>query len=113
MGKKQATKTLALLTLMPLLFLASCSTKDIFVGDVYEHDNIQKLTEGMTEQEVISILGAEPSTRTILKNDNCLLQWYYTHASLGKAVSRHVAILFSSDNKMIKITSTTQSGKEF
>ena len=109
MVKKQATKTLALLTLTPLLFLTSCS----IVGDVYEHDNIQKLTVGMTEQEVISILGSEPSERTTyIKNGNRLLQWHYTHISLGKAVSRHVAIIFSSDNKMIKIIHTTQSGKE-
>ena len=108
--KKRATKTLALLTLMPLLFLTSCST--IKVGDFYEHDNIEQLTEGMTEQEVISILGAEPSDRTTyMKNGNYLLQWHYSHASLSKNGSRHLAILFSSDNKMIKITHATQSGK--
>lgn len=108
MRKKQATKPLALLTLISLLFLTSCSV----VGYVYEHENIEKLTEGMTEQEVASILGAKPHIRTTLENGNYLLLWSYVHASaLGTTGLRNVNILFSSNNKMIRVIHTSQSGK--
>ncbi len=112
MKKEQATKTLVLLILMLLLFLTSCA-KDMLVGDYYKHENTEQLTKDMTEQEVISILGTEPSDRTVMGNGNYFLQWQYFHNSLSKSAHRHVAILFSSDNKMIKIAGITKSGKEF
>ena len=108
MKKKQTARTLALLTLMPLLLLTSCAV----IGNVYEHENINKLEERMTEQKVTSILGAKPLARTNLENGDYRLMWKYGYGTgLGTSGGRSVRILFSSDNKMIRVVATTEVGK--
>ncbi|MFI4911327.1 MAG: outer membrane protein assembly factor BamE [Sedimentisphaeraceae bacterium JB056] len=88
-------------------FLTSCTV----VGTVYKHDNIQQLKVGMTEQEVINILGAEPFSRSAL-NGGYLLQWQYSYGTaLATCGARHLAVLFSNDGKMIKVTQDTRVGE--
>ena len=95
------------LVLSSVVLLASCSV----IGTVYKHDNVQQLQAGMTEQEVITILGAAPCSRSMLK-DGYLLQWQYSYGTaLATGGARHLAILFGNDNKMVKITQNTQIGK--
>ncbi len=99
MRKQQAARTLALLTLMPLLFLTSCAS----IGTAYKHNNIKKLTPGMTEQAVISILGAEPIHRFDSQNGEYSLQWMHLRIGIGTGKASGVIIDFSSDNKMIRV----------
>jgi len=88
------------------MFLASCSV----IGTVYKHENFKQLQPGMSEQEVIAILEAEPISRSVL-DSGYLLQWQYSYGTaLATGGARHLAILFSNDNKMVKITQNTQVG---
>jgi len=106
--KKQTTNTLLLLTLMSFLFLTSCAV----TGNVYEHENIEKLEEGMTEQKVTSILGVKPHIRTNMEDGNRLLTWNYAYGTaLATSGVRTVSILFSNDNKMIRVVVSSESGK--
>lgn len=100
-------KTLVIaLLLLPLLFLTSCTV----VGNVYKHENVEQLEPGMSEQEVIAILGAGPSSRSVA-GDGYLLQWQYSYGTaLATGGGRHVAVRFSNDNKMVEITHDTRIG---
>jgi hypothetical protein len=104
--RENMRKTLLIALLLSSLFLTSCSV----IGTVYKHENFQQLQPGMTEQEVIAILGAQPCSRSALK-DGYLLQWQYSYGTaLATGGARHLAVLFSNDNKMVKITQNTQIG---
>lgn len=108
MREKQTVNAFLLLTLISLLLLTSCSV----IGNVYEHENIDKLEEGMTVQEVTSILGAKPLARTNLENGDYRLMWKYGYGTaLATSGARSVRILFSSDDKMIRIVQTSEVGK--
>ena len=92
---------------MMLIMIVSCAT----IGTTFRDTDVAKLQPGMSESEVISILKAEPSSRTNYPNGSYLLQWIYSYGTfIGVAGSRHIAILFGPDQKMIKIVHQTKIG---
>lgn len=81
-------------------------------GTVYRDENVKSLQPGMTEQQVVQLLGEEPTSRTQLQNDQYILQWIYSYGtSQGASGSRHLGIIFSGKGEMVKIQTITRIGQ--
>jgi len=106
-GRLEMAEMRKLLFILPLLFLTSC----MVIGPVFHDEDVEKLEAGMTEQKVIEILGAKPTARSKHSDGSYLLQWIYNYVTdIGVSGGRHIAILFSSEGKMIEIKYQYQTG---
>lgn len=91
-----------------LIFLClSCAV----MGPTFRDADLAKLRAGMLEENVISTLKAEPTSRSDYPDGKYLLQWIYSYGTfIGVGGSRHIAILFSPERRMIKIVHQTKIG---
>lgn len=96
--------------LLSIFFLASCAS----VGTNFNSDNVKKLKPGMTEEQVINLLGAKPMQRTkIGKGQEYMLSWNYASATSlpfgigASSKAKGLVITFDGNKKMKEITSET------
>lgn len=94
--------------LTAFIMVASC----MVMGSTFRDEALRKLEPGMTENEVIKILGSEPNSRSSYPNGTYLLQWFYSYGTPVGGGGRHIAILFGYDQKMIKLMHQTKIGSE-
>ena len=90
--------------------LASCAS----TGRDFNSDNVSKLKPGMTEEQVINLLGAQPMQRTKTgKGQEYMLSWNYASAyalpfGIGaKSKAKGLVITFDGNKKMREVTSET------
>lgn len=93
------------------LILISCMSC-ITMGNTFRDDDFNKIKPGMLEEEVISLLKANPNSRTEYPNGTYLLQWIYSYGTPVGGGGRHIALLFGSNRKLIKITHQFRTGPE-
>jgi len=96
--------------LLSAFLLASCAS----TGTDFNSDNVKKLKPGMTEEQVINLLGAKPMQRTKTgKGQEYMLSWAYSSAyalpfGIGtKSKAKGLIITFDGNKKMKEITSET------
>ena len=94
-------RSLAFATALALsLPLAGCMTS----GVKFTMAEVESLQPGVTtKDEAIALLG-KPTSRSTMADGSELLQWMYSEAIYIAAESRHVAILFGRDGRMLRIT---------
>lgn len=81
-----------------VFFIASCAAPTTLSEKTYQ------LTSGVTTiDQAISIMGS-PKARSSVGAGGTLLQWMETRVGYMSANVAHVAILFDSSGKMVKIT---------
>jgi len=87
------------------LLLAACAT----VGTDYSQTTVESLRPGMTQAEVVSLLG-NPSSRTTLADGT--EQWMWVHAkanAFGSARSKAVMLKFGPDKRFVEVMSATET----
>ena len=94
-------RSLAFATALALsLPLAGCMTS----GVKFTMAEVESLQPGVTtKDEAIALLG-KPTSRSTMADGTELLQWMYTEVVYIAGDSRHVAILFGRDGRMLRIT---------
>lgn len=90
-------KTIVLLLLGTLI--AGCVT----VGHTFSVSGLSSIKPGMSETKVVSLLKAEPDARNTYANGTYLLQWMYVHGTPVGGNSKHVALLFGSDHRLLRV----------
>lgn len=82
----------------------SCST----VEPSIRNSDVARLKPGMSEEEVIKILGSKPQSRLTQPGGNTEMTWSSqsggTIFSIGKEEDKTFSILFGPDGKMIRIS---------
>lgn len=82
------------------LLLSACATS----GNKFEMSEVDSMQSGVTTiQEAQARLG-KPTSVSNMANGSTLLQWMFIEASAFHSTGRHVAVLFDSNGKMIRIT---------
>ena len=91
------------LAILILTFFLMCSCAQH--GNRFDTSKVYELQpEVSTRQDAIDKLG-QPSSISTYSNGNQLLQWQYIYGTaIGIGGGAHVAILFDSNEKMIRIT---------
>jgi hypothetical protein len=97
-------------SLICLAFLtAGCAS----VGTDFNVATVQSLQPGMTEAQVIQILG-QPNTRTRLMDGSEQLGWVYGHSSaFGSTTGRAAMLKFGADLRYIGVVSTSETQARF
>lgn len=87
-----------------LIVLAACGQHRI-AGTAFEWDNAQRVTVGMTEAEVVALIGKPNSVSTA--GNVQVWGWVYSYATFGAVNSRHVSFSFK-DGKVSAVPNLTQ-----
>lgn len=85
MGMRTFTATIQRLVLLATLGLSGCST----LGEPFDLENAKQVQNGMSREEVIRIMGSEPSP--LEGADEGKLTWYFAYAnpiSFGSVTER-------------------------
>ena len=98
-----------------LILSMSCTTMGTSIGSSrgssIRDEDVARLRSGMSEEEVIKILGSKPQSRLTQPNGNTEMTWSFrsdgTAYSFGKEENRVVSVLFGPDGKMIRISQKT------
>jgi len=106
---------LFLLTSLVLAVSLSCTAMGTSIGSSREPSirdkDVARLRPGMSEEEVIKILGSKPQSKLTQPNGNAEMTWSYhsdsTVYSFGKEEDRVISVLFGPDGKMIRISQKT------
>lgn len=95
---------LAVLTAVVLL-VSGCAS----VGTNFDPAAVQSLQPGMTEAQVIQVLGS-PNSRTRLADGSEMLGWTYGHAvAFGSASGKAAILRFGPDGRYVGIMSSTET----
>jgi hypothetical protein len=90
-------------TSLVLALSISCSTVEPSIRD----RDVARLKPGMSEEEVIKILGSKPQSRLTQPDGNTEMTWSSksggTIFSFGKEEDKTFSVFFGPDNKMIRI----------
>jgi len=69
-------------------------------------EDIARLKPGMSQQEVVQILGSNPDSRLTLPDGNTEMTWSLDYAVRGvyeKREGKTISVLFGPDGKMVKV----------
>jgi outer membrane protein assembly factor BamE (lipoprotein component of BamABCDE complex) len=85
------------------LLLAACASS----GANFRDDRLGQLQPGMTEQEVIGVLGAQPVSRTYTGDGSYIAMWQYIHVVYVSATdNKLVSLLFNKEHKFVRVVNT-------
>lgn len=89
-----------------MIFLtAGCAT----VGTNFDVATVQSLRPGMSEAQVVQVLGP-PNTRVRMPDGSEMLGWTYAHANaFGSATGKGAMLKFGPDGRYIGMMSTTET----
>lgn len=88
-----------LLIISIILIFSGCTT----IGNKFDPESINLLTPSIsTMNDATSLLGP-PMSESTLPNGNTLYQWMYSQGTLIGGSAAHLAIVFDSKGKMLKI----------
>jgi len=95
-----------LYAIMAVLFITAGCVRH---GHYFDSGEADSFRPGITTaQDATAALG-KPVARSNYPNGNYLLQWYYVEGNLFGGSGSHVAILFNSDDKMIRMSHKYQN----
>lgn len=90
------------------LLFAAVVTACASSGNKFDASKVDQLRPGIsTAEEAVTLLG-KPTAESNLVDGSKLLQWQYMSVLVASASSDHVAILFDTNGKMIRITHRSQ-----
>jgi hypothetical protein len=89
---------LALAVFMTLL--SACTT----IGNKFDPSLVNELTPGVSTMADARHSLGPPSAMSTYPDGRQLLQWQYSQGTIIGASGAHVAILFDSDGKMMRVT---------
>jgi hypothetical protein len=93
-----------LLVLTAVLLTAACAS----VGTNFDVATVQSLQPGMSEAQVVGLLGA-PNSRTRLPDGSEMLGWTYGHGTaFGSASGKAAMLKFAPDGRYVGIVSTSE-----
>ncbi len=115
MTKSEKTFWLFLLTSLVLTISISCTAMGTSIGSSrgssIRDEDVARLRPGMSEEEVIKILGSKPQSKLTQPNGNAEMTWSYRSDgaaySFGKEENKVISVLFGPDGKMIRISQKT------
>lgn len=85
------------------LLLAGC----VSMGTNYDPAAVNRLQKGMTQTEVIQMLG-KPNTISTLPDGRVQLGWVHSTGSMFGANARAVSLLFDANGKLLQTISQNQ-----
>jgi hypothetical protein len=85
------------------LMLAGC----VSMGTNYDPAAVGRLQKGMTQAEVIQMLG-KPNTITTLSDGRTQLGWVHSTGSMFGANARAVSLLFDTSGRLIQTINQNQ-----
>lgn len=98
MSINKSTKTIASLILTCALVSACISS-----GSKFDTSKVDQLQQGSTTlQDAIAMFG-KPRSESTYANGSKLAQWIYMQSSPAGSETNHLAVLFDSNGKMVRI----------
>ena len=85
------------------LLLTACAS----AGANFKEDRLGQLQPGMTEQDVIGVLGAPPVSRIYTADGSYIAMWQYVHVVyVSTTDNKLVSLLFNKDHKFVRVVTT-------
>ena len=108
--KLKKVSSLFVLTILVWSLSISCSTtapSEFSKKSTIRDEDIARLKPGMSEKEVMEILGSKPESRLTLPGGNTEMTWSLDYAVKGvyeQGEGKRFSILFAPDGKMVRVT---------
>jgi hypothetical protein len=107
--KLKKISSLLVLTSLVWVLSISCSTpapSDFTSKSTIRDESVARLKPGMSEKEVMEILGSKPQSRLTLPDGNTELTWSLDYSVKGvyeEKEGKTISILFAPDGKMLRV----------